>query len=155
MKRTPTLLALLTFILLLTGCRKDKDIISYHTFPNRAWYRYEILKFAIPITNIEKSYDIYFFARHTMDYPFDNLSFNMVMTTPSGEERINEYPFTLKRNDRFTGKCNSDSCEAEVPLKTDIHFDKKGILVIEIENLVPRLQAPGLLGVGIRMRPRQ
>ncbi|MDP4281014.1 MAG: hypothetical protein Q8867_02590 [Bacteroidota bacterium] len=153
MKRTG-LLGLLLIILLLPSCKKNTDIVSYHTFPNRSWYRYSIQKFVIPIKNIEKPYDVSFFARFTQEYPFDNLNFNMVMTTPSGEERIMEYPFTIKRDGHFTGTFVNDSCEASVCLKKGIQFDKAGILIIEIENLVPRLQTPGLLGVGIRLTPK-
>ena len=138
---------------LATGCSQGKTDY-YHRFNNQVWQRFNILSFEVPVEKTGVPYDILFFAHHTKEYEYDNLDFNMVMTTPSGEERIREYTFTLKRYGSFTGKCNGDSCEAVIPVKTDITFSKKGILKIEIENLVPRLEIKGLLGVGIRIVPK-
>lgn len=76
----------------------------------------------------------------------------MIMNTPSGEERIKEYSFRIRRDGSFTGKCTGDSCEAVISLKKEMFFSSGGILRIEIENLVPRLETKNLLGVGIRLR---
>ncbi|MCX6246353.1 MAG: hypothetical protein NTW10_01355 [Bacteroidetes bacterium] len=141
-------------LILFSGCNRSHEIVSYHKFQDRTWNRFEIIKFDIPILDIEKPYDISFFANHTQEYEFDNLEFNMVMTTPSGEERIKEYKFLLKnKTGGFTSTCNQDSCTASILLKKGIRMEKKGILRIEIEALVPRLQINSLLGVGIRLVP--
>ncbi len=149
-----TLICGLLILLLFSGCKKNNEIIRYHKFNDRIWSRFEILRFDIPVMDIEKRYDVYFFANHTKDYEFDNLEFNMIMTTPSGEERIKEYKFLLKnKTGGFTGKCCQDSCTASIALKQDLRIEKKGMLRIEIETLVPRLQVNALLGVGIRLVP--
>jgi hypothetical protein len=110
--------------------------------------------FDIPILDINKRYDVFFFANLTKEYEFDNLEFNMIMTTPTGEERIKEYKFLLKdKTGGFTGNCNQDSCTASITLKRGLWMDKKGMLRIEIETLVPRMQINALLGVGIRLVP--
>jgi len=141
-------------LLLFSGCKKSNEIIRYHKFNDRTWNRFEKLRFDIPVLDIEKRYDVYFFANHTKDYEFDNLEFNMIMTTPSGEERIKEYKFLLKnKTGAFTGNCSQDSCTASIVLKKGLQIEKKGMLRIEIETLVPRLQVNALLGVGIRMVP--
>jgi len=137
-----------------SGCKKNTEIISYHKFKDKTWNRFEKLTFDIPILEIEKRYDVYLFAHHTRDYEFDNLEFNMIMTTPSGEERIKEYKFLLKdKTGGFTGTCNDDSCSSSIALKKGLRIEKKGMLRIEIETLVPRLQISGLFGVGIRLVP--
>lgn len=149
-----TLIYGLLILLLLSACKKNNEIIRYHKFKNRTWNRFEKLRFDIPIMDNEKRYDVYFFAKHTKDYEFDNLEFNMIMTTPSGEERIKEYKFLLKnKTGGFTGNCYQDSCTAFIALKKGLRIEKKGILQIEIETLVPRLQVNALLGVGIRLVP--
>ena len=142
-------------IFLLAGCQKNKDYVLYYQFKQHLWHRFNKLQFEIPLRPSLKGWDIYFFAHHTKDYPFDNLDFNMIMNTPSGEERIKEYHFEIKRkNGEFAGECTKDSCIATIALKKEIYFPEKGILKIEIENLIPRLEVHGLLGVGIRMHPR-
>jgi gliding motility-associated lipoprotein GldH len=144
----------LLFIFLLPGCKKNNEIICYHKFKERSWNRFDKIKFDIPIPDENRPYDVFFFASHTKDYEFDNLEFNMIMTTPSGEERIKEYLFLLKnKTGDFTGNCNRDSCTASIALKKGLRMEKKGILKIEIETLVPRLQIKALLGVGIRLVP--
>jgi gliding motility-associated lipoprotein GldH len=144
----------LFIVLVFSGCKKNNEIITYHKFTNQTWNRFEKINFNIPILNIAKPYDIYFFANHTKDYEFDNLRFNMIMTTPSGEERIKEYKFLVKNSTgNFIGNCNQDSCTESIVLRKGLQFDKKGMLRIEIETLVPRLQIHDLLGVGIRLIP--
>ena len=153
MNKGSVIFCLLLF-LIFSGCKKNTEITSYHKFNNQSWNRFEKINFDIPVLDIEKSYDIYFFADHTKDYEYDNLRFNMVMTTPSGEERIKEYKLMIKNNTGgFLSDCNSDSCTASIPLKKGFQFEKKGMLRIEIETLVPRLQINGVLGVGIRLVP--
>jgi gliding motility-associated lipoprotein GldH len=144
----------LFLIFILYGCKKNNEIIRYHKFNNQTWNRFDKIMFDIPVLDIEKRYDVFFFANHTKEYAFDNLEINMIMTTPSGEERIKEYRFLLKdKTGGFTGNCNQDSCTASVTLKKGLRMDKKGMLRIEIETLVPRIQIHSLLGVGIRLVP--
>jgi gliding motility-associated lipoprotein GldH len=154
MKKTFLLFGILG-MLLLSGCRKNNDYVLYYPFKQHVWQRFNKLQFEIPLRSSQKGWDIYFFAHHTKDYQYDNLDFNMIMNTPSGEERINEYHFEIKKkNGQFSGECTNDSCVATIALKKEIYLPEKGILKIEIENLVPRLKVEGLLGVGIRMHPR-
>lgn len=144
----------LLIISLFSGCKKNNEIISYHRFNNQTWNRFEKIRFDIPVLDGNMRYDVFFFANHTREYEFDNLQFNMIMTTPSGEERIKEYLFLLKnKTGGFTGECTGDSCTATISLKKGLRMEKKGMLRIEIETLVPRLQINALLGVGIRLVP--
>ncbi len=149
------LLLCLIVVSFIQGCRKDNDYIISHRFKNHSWYRFNILQFEIPLKASPKGWDIYFFANHLKDYPFDNLDFHMIMTTPSGEERIKTYNFLIKRKDGgFTGDCGHDSCMVQIPLKKEIYLPAEGVLKIQIETLVPRIEIKGLLSVGIRMHPR-
>jgi len=144
----------LFLMMIISGCRKDNDYVIYHKFGNQTWYRYNTLQFEIPIQPSPKGWDIFLFATHTNNYSFENLDFNMIMTTPAGEERIKEYHFEIKKYGSFTGKCNADSCTASIALKKQIFLPATGVLKISVETIVPRLEISGLLGVGIRMHPR-
>ncbi|MCX6250300.1 MAG: hypothetical protein NTX61_06065 [Bacteroidetes bacterium] len=148
------LIAGLFFLIIISGCKKDNDYIIYHKFENHSWYRYNTLQFEIPVLPSPKGWDIYFFVTHANSYSFDNLDFNMIMTTPSGEERIKEYHFEIKKQGSFTGNCTSDSCTVSIALKKEIYLPPSGVIKISIEPIVPRLEIGGLFGVGIRMHPR-
>jgi gliding motility-associated lipoprotein GldH len=147
-------LSLLILILLVVcGCSDSNDLLVYYKFKDHTWSRFDPVRFEITLSASEKKYDVLFYVHHTKEFEFDNLDFNMIMNTPSGEERIKEYHIDIRRKDGgFTGKCSNDSCEVFIALKKDMKLTK-GILTLEIENLVPRLQVNGLLGIGIKLHP--
>jgi len=135
------------------GCTDNNDVMVYQKFKDQTWSRFDLLHLNIPVKAAEKNYDVFLFIHHTAEYEFDNLDFNMIMTTPSGEERIKEYHMDIRRKDGgFIGQCSKDSCEVSIALKKGLKLTK-GILTLEIENLVPRMQIKGLLGLGIRLQP--
>jgi gliding motility-associated lipoprotein GldH len=139
--------------LIICGCSDNKDIRVYYKFKDQTWSRFDPVRYEITIDPTERNYDVFLFAHHTREYEFDYLDFNMIMNTPSGEERIKEYHVDIRRKDGgFTGQCTNDSCEVLVALKKDLKLTK-GVLSLEIENLVPRLQVKGLLGIGIELHP--
>ena len=143
----------LIILLLLFSCTKNKDLVVYHTFKNRIWERFDFIHFDIPVTLREGNYDVYLFVHHTSEYEFDDLSFQMGMNTPTGEERVKEYNIRIRRKDGgFAGQCSKDSCEVLVPLKKELKLSP-GNLHIELENLVPRLKTRGVLSIGIRITP--
>jgi len=148
-------IVLILSTILVSSCKKQDPVDFYHKFENQSWYRFNHLLFEIPVTDSRKSWDIYFFVRHTKEYEFGTLDFNMVMNTPSGEERIKEYHLQMKKSEGgLAGACPGDSCEAVIALKKGISFGKQGKLKIDIESLVPRLNLDGLMGAGIRMVPQ-
>jgi gliding motility-associated lipoprotein GldH len=140
-------------IFFFSSCSGNEELMTYYKFKDQTWPRFNILHLEIPVDVQRSSYDITLFIRHTSKYEFDALDFNMLMTTPSGEERIQEYHMNIKKKDGgFIGPCDKDSCEVTINLKRQMMLTK-GVLKIEIENLVPRLELNGLLSIGIRLRP--
>lgn len=152
MKKIHTLLLVILGITLFSCFKGDNDYVLYHKFPNKTWERFNILSFELPVEKMNK-YDVVFFARLVPDYPFDVLDFNVVMTTPSGEERIKEYSMKIKdKMGRFLQPFQGDSCEYRINIKKEIKLSQ-GTLKIEIENLIPRLETTGILANGIRLHP--
>ena len=147
----------LVFLLFFSSCTlKKKEIIVYHKFEKCTWNRYDHLLFNIPVEETNKPYNIFFFARHSKDYEYDNLDIGVIMNTPSGEERINQYNFPIRKKfGGFTGQWNQDTCESSIALKRGISFSRKGVLNIDVENLVPRLEVKALFGAGIRLIPAE
>ena len=144
---------LIFFFLIFTSCSENGELTSSHQFKDQTWHRFNILHFEIPVDSPGKNYDVSLLLRHTKAYEFDGLDFNMIMTTPSGEERIKEYHMNIKSRDGgFLGNCEKDSCEVIIDLKKQLWLTK-GILTLDIENLVPRLKVGGLLSMDVRLRP--
>ncbi len=154
MKKIRNLL-FIAVILITIGCREDNPNEIYYPFQNESWERFNILSFELQVEKADKPYEIVFFARHNQDFPYNSLDFNMVMNTPSGEERIKEYRLKVKNHaGKFLGSCEDEICETTVKLKKEIYINKSGLLIIDLENLTPRMKTPGLLGVGIRLEKR-
>lgn len=141
-------------LLASAGCTQSgKKQELYHRFPDQVWARFNLLQFEIPLEK-PGEYDISLFAAFTPGYTPSSLDFNMIMNTPSGEERTNEYTLPVKNETgTFIHGCAGDSCAAEIMLKKGITLGKKGLLRVEIENLIPKISTPGILGVGIRVVP--
>lgn len=150
--KTVNLSFVLLALLVISGCRWNQNETIYHPFADQMWDRFEKVSLEVPVKQSNHPVKVLFFARHTPDFPFRFLDFHMVMKTPSGEERINEYSLKIKdRNGQFLGSFQGDSCERVIPLKNELYINSDGVLRIEVENLTPRIKTPGLLGIGIRI----
>jgi len=145
------LLLYLVFILFcLLACVKDRPAGQRIYFPSGTWQRYHILKFGIPVGESEKSYDIVFELRCRKSFDYDELPLNMVLDTPSGEERIKEYQMQIRdKNGIPAGTVNGDTCTTRIFLKKNLYCPKKGVLKVEIENLNPRMATEGVFSAGI------
>jgi gliding motility-associated lipoprotein GldH len=145
---------ILVFILVLpfifSGCSREKPVEKYYRFGNTSWSRFNILRFEFPIEQKNSSYDVFFDLHVTKIFSHDELPLNMVLNTPSGEERIKEYQVKVQNKDgSFPGECSGDSCCVKAALKRGLFIPKTGLLRIEIENLTPRLETEGVLSAGI------
>ena len=142
----------LVILFVWTGCQQDQPNEVYYPFPNQVWQRFNILSFEIPVEQAETPYKVVFFARHNRDFPYKSLDFNMIMNTPSGEERIREFQMKIRNGgDKFLGSFDGGFYDVTIVLKKELYIHKTGMLLIELENLIPRMETPGLLGVGIRL----
>jgi gliding motility-associated lipoprotein GldH len=150
----PRLAAIFTLVFLLAGCSGHKSEEVYFPFKDKTWYRFNNLTFQIPIRHPGHPCTLVFYIRHTRDYEYRTFDFNMILDAPSGEERIREYHLQIRdARGQFTGTITGDSITSSMVLRKEAVFGQKGILKIEIENLIPRMQTGGILGAGIRLEP--
>ena len=150
MKKTLLLLAVIG--LFAGACNKNKIISGVHHFKNGAWERFEFLKFELPIENTKAKYDISVELSVTSDFPAESLCVNVVMTTPSGEERIKDYNLPLKdRNGIFLGTKTEGIYHLSVPIRKEMRFNEAGACKFEIENLMTKYVTPGIIEFGIKM----
>jgi len=140
----------LVTILIVMGCTREKPVEKYFRFGNNSWNRFNKLEFEIPVEKKNKTYDIFLDLHVTKLFSHRELPINMILNTPSGEERIREYLVKIQNTDgSFLGECKDDSCCVKSALKRGLLVTKEGVLKIEIENLTPRLETDGILSAGI------
>ena len=141
---------LFTACILLFSCSRDKPIEKRISFPGESWSRFNILKFEFPVTESGKSYDFVFVLRCRKSFAYDELPLNMVLNTPSGEERIKEYILPVKDvNGSLKGTCNGDTCIVELTLKRGLNCSNRGMMKVEIENLNPKLTTEGVFSTSL------
>lgn len=145
------LILILPFLLLFLSCGNNtRDLYQYHRFENEIWNRFDKINYVIQVRN-PGMYDVFFEATCKPDFEREYFSFNMVMNTPSGEERINEYAYRIRDSiGNFRGSCTGDSCLIVIPLKKGIELGP-GELKIEIENLIPYVETSGIRGAALRL----
>jgi gliding motility-associated lipoprotein GldH len=154
MKKTFLLLAVIGF--LAAACNNNKPVSQTHKFKNGVWERFDFLNFELPVENSKASFDISVDLRFTSDFPAESLYINVVMTTPSGEERIKDYNLTVKdRNGNFLGTKTDGVYRLSVPIRKGIRFNEAGICKFEIENLMPKYVTSGIVEFGIKLEEKE
>ena len=144
------------FTLFLIGCQQGKVYDHYHKFDNYQWSRFDKITFNIPIEEAGTEADIIFMIRHITQYPYDNLPVNIILLTPSGEERILEKEIKIKdEKGDFIGDGAGDLWDVEETLWPKFYFTEAGTYTIEFENIIPRPGIPGLMDIGIKVVKRK
>jgi len=153
-RKTMLLLAVVGF--LAAACDTNKPISQTHKFKNGVWERFEFLNFELPVENSKAPFDISVDLRFTSEFPAESLYINVVMTTPSGEERIKDYNLTLKdRDGNFLGTKTDGVYRLSVPIRKGIRFNEAGICKFEIENLMPKYVTSGIVEFGITVEEKE
>jgi len=116
---------------------------------NTTWDRFDIKQFEIPINEEAKSYDIQVVVRCTEQFQYDNLPFYVILTTPSGEERMREVNVLVRDNGKMITQPNSTKSEARLILWKGINMADKGNCKITLENMIPKIQTEGIDEIGI------
>lgn len=140
-------------MILLISCNRKKEIELIHNFPDQTWNRFEKVNLSFQVEDSKLSYAIFLKINHTDKYPYKNLRFNLVIYMPSGEERIVEYDFDMRREDgSFISTVKNDHLEVIFPLRSELQFTKTGICRFEFEDLIPRLEIPGIITMSVILK---
>lgn len=135
------------------GCQKGAVFSQYHKFNDDTWDRFDKVRFNIPNEDSDLNADIVFTLRHSARYPYDHLPLSIILTTPSGEERILEKDLKLKdEKGNFKGSADGDLWNYEEVLWPAFSFRDTGTYRVEFENLIPRMEIPGLVDIGLYSR---
>jgi gliding motility-associated lipoprotein GldH len=150
------LLLVVVFGLLAGGCNKTAPILQIHKFKNGEWERFEFLNFELPVEKDRVAYNISVELSFIAAFPSESLYVNVVMTTPSGEERIKDYNLTVKdRDGNFLGTKTDGIYKLSIPIRKGIRFNEAGVCKFEIENLMTKYVTPGIIDFGIKMEKNE
>jgi gliding motility-associated lipoprotein GldH len=138
-----------TLLFISTSCDKGPVFEKYLKMKNITWDRFDIKQFEIPITEEAASYDITTVVRCTENFQYDNLPFYVIMTTPSGEERMREITVPVRENGKLIMEPEGKRSESRLVLWRNINMAEKGICKITLENMIPKIQTEGIDEIGI------
>lgn len=154
MKKTG--LALFVLVFLISSCKRDEGVSQINTFRGAVWERFDFLHFQLPVEDVSDLYDISAIMRYTKDFPGDYLHVNLVMTGPSGEERIRDYKLYVRDTDgQMLGEEKDGVYERVITIREDMRFGQTGKVAFEIENLMTKVFTPGIVEFGMMIKPAE
>lgn len=147
------ILSVLVAATAFTSCQKINLYREFHKFDNFTWGRFDKVKFTFPIEEEGAVADIVLSVRYLDQYPYKDLPMNIILTTPTGEERIIEKTVLIKDdNNEFRGSVAGSYWDVEEVLWKNFIFNKPGNYTIELENLNPRPGIPALVDLGLLVK---
>jgi gliding motility-associated lipoprotein GldH len=148
-KQFLSLILVLALAASLGSCERGPVYEKSVKMKNSTWDRFDNKNFEIPIEDVGKNYDITFVAHCTEQFPYDDLPFYVILTTPSGEERMREVNVHVRDNGKLIKGDKDGNSEARMVLWRNINMAEKGKCKISIENMIPFIQVEGIDDIGI------
>ncbi|HLO92516.1 MAG: hypothetical protein ACM3ME_00455 [Chloroflexota bacterium] len=148
MRKLILILAVLS-VIGFTSCKRN-IYREFHEFENYQWGRFDKITFKFSVKDDGTMADIILSVRHLEQFPYDKLPVNIIMTLPSGEERIVEKEISLKdQQGKFIGEVAGSYWDVQEVLWKGFFFNKAGEYTIELENLNPRPAIPYIVDLGL------
>jgi len=145
-----SLFLLVTLTVFTISCKHTGPVFEkYLKMKNYTWDRFDQKFFEIPIEETAKNVDITFIVRYNDKLAYNDLPLYIILTTPSGEERIREISIPIRENGRLVAVPKSDLYESRVVLWKNLGLPEKGNCKISIENMIPKIQTAGIDEIGI------
>lgn len=116
---------------------------------NTVWDRFDIKQYDIPITEAGKSYDIEVVVRCAENFQYEKLPFYVILTSPSGEERMREVSVPVRENSKLIVNAETTKAESKLILWKGIKIADKGNCKITLENMIPKIQTEGIDEIAI------
>ncbi|MEI6851732.1 MAG: gliding motility lipoprotein GldH [Bacteroidota bacterium] len=148
-----TILLLIIISALLPSCSQNKVFEKYTKLDNNKWKRDNLIRFDVDIKDVNTNYDVTLALRHTTYYAFANIKVNVTLTFPSGDMRTRDYDIFIRNSDgSFKGEGAGDLWDITYPVFNDITFPDVGTYKFEVQNVMPIMELPDVMDVGLIVR---
>ena len=151
------------FVLLLSGflagCLPAPFYQKEVAIPQNAWNYSFKPTFKFDITDTATGYDTYFIIRHTQAYPYANLWIWLYIKSPGDsiarKERINIV--LAEPNGKWMGRGMGEIYEQrlQINLGDSVHFDRKGLYEVAMEQNMRINPLPEVLHVGLCVKKKE
>lgn len=148
-KHLANIFLFLTLVFTISSCNRGPVFEKSLKMKNTTWDRFDIKQVEIPITETTAAYDITVFVRCTEQFQYDDLPFYVILTTPSGEERMREVTVAVREKGKLILDAKTSIAESRMVLWKGLNMADKGICKITFENMIPKIQTEGIDEIGI------
>jgi len=136
-------------LIILVSC-KGNIHREFRTFDNYTWNRFDKVTYTFTVDNQGTQADIVLSLRYLEQLPYDELPLNIILTTPSGEERIVEKTIIVKDKDNnLQGEGAGSFWDIREVIYPTFFFNKNGQYKVEVEHVIPRPEVVGVVDLGL------
>jgi len=145
--------AFLFFFLLIAACQNDNIVFEKNaSIDGAAWHYDDLKSFVFEIDDLESSYRLLIYLRHTKEYPNENVWLNSTTSFPSGEPIDDEIELRLAAKDgTWLGSGSGRVLTRELILRDTFTFTEKGEYKIVLGQHMRRNPLNHILDVGLRL----
>lgn len=151
-------LALMTSVILLVGCDKNRVFDQYKSLPGQ-WDKDSVVTFQLERPDSIQAYDLYINLRNTNTYEYSNIFLITHMNFPNGKVVVDTLEYNMAYPDgSWMGTGYGDSKESKLWYKQGVRFVEDGTYSFQIrqamrkngeENGITELK--GITEVGLRV----
>lgn len=129
---------------LLMGCSNKPVYEKTLTLKNAVWQRFDIKTFEVEIEKVPAQYEFEAIVNCNDSFQYKSLPFYVILTTPSGEERMREVSFQVREGDKLTKNKETGKAEARIQLWYNVNITEKGKCKLTFENMIPKYETGGI-----------
>ncbi len=142
--------------ILFSSCMRSDVYEKNVALPSNKWEESNKPSFTFDISDTLANYTMSLTMRHTDAYPYSNIWLNVTTTPPdekTGSSVKIEVPLA-QPDGKWLGRGMNEIWEHRMPLSRNgeaIHFKKKGVYTIQLEQIMRVNPLPEVMSVGVRL----
>lgn len=143
----------LLLLLLFVACQNGNIVFEENEKIKEASWQYDDKKsFQFNIDDLDTSYRLLIYLRHTKEYPNENVWLKAATTFPSGETLEDQIELSLAKKDgSWLGSGSGRVLTRELILRDTFKFTEKGSYTIVLGQHMRRNPLEHILDVGLRL----
>ena len=125
----------ISIIALFSGCSDGRETTEIKVvFPNSVWNRFAPMEAKFEIINTNKTYEVAVSLGVMNGFALDDVPFEMVITSPDGQENIINKTIVVKKEGKHVGKIYGDVWTTEQIVYPAKQFSQAGTYAVFIQN---------------------
>jgi len=139
--------------LIISSCDKEKVFDEIVAIPSDGWAADKVIKFDMPVNDINKTFDILLHFRNSGSYEYSNVWLFIETKSPNGNSLLDTFEIKLSDDSgKWLGKGIGDVNNMFVPYKQNILFPVRGIYQVSVTQAMRDSTLGHVLDFGLRLQ---